>query len=54
MMGLLPFSGDHRPVPYFNDEIANSESGLFGHPHEVAVGPLGFVVIHHVRDLGKE
>lgn len=40
MMGPLPFAGPHRAAANLHDQVADSESRLLGHLHEVNMRPL--------------
>ena len=53
VMGFLPLVRKHRPIANFDDQITNSESRLFGHPHEIAVSPLRSMIVDHVGNLGE-
>ena len=54
VMGVLPFCGNHRPVPNLDNQITHGKPGLFRHPHEITMRPLRFVVVYHVRDFCQQ
>lgn len=54
MMGLFPFGGNHWTSADLDDQVADGETGLFRHPHEIAVRPLRLVIVHHVGDLREQ
>lgn len=54
VVSFLPLCRNHRTVPNFHDQIANGQSRRFGHPHEIAMRPLGLVIIHHICDLREQ
>ncbi|MDE0270321.1 MAG: hypothetical protein OXP11_03855 [Gammaproteobacteria bacterium] len=54
MVSVLPLRRDHRPGAYLDDQVADREASFLGHPHEIAVRPLGSMAIHHVSDLRQQ